>query len=80
MASGVFVNESGRILVSLFFWIGKRVTTLLPIFFLPQVGSILTNYGFGAGRHPPRGALYSGVWQAIYFGKRMTVLYRGSIQ
>ncbi|MEG4065732.1 protein kinase, partial [Microcoleus sp. Pol11C2] len=22
--------------------------------FLPQVGSILTNYGFGAGRHPPR--------------------------
>jgi hypothetical protein len=21
--------------------------------FLPQVGSILTNYGFGAGRHPP---------------------------
>ncbi|MEG4964880.1 MULTISPECIES: hypothetical protein, partial [unclassified Microcoleus] len=22
--------------------------------FLPQVGSILTNYGFGAGCHPPR--------------------------
>ncbi|MEG4587807.1 hypothetical protein QUA54_21695, partial [Microcoleus sp. MOSTC5] len=22
--------------------------------FLPQIGSILTKYGFGAGRHPPR--------------------------
>ena len=33
MASGIFVNESGRILVSLFFSIGKRVTILLPIFF-----------------------------------------------
>jgi len=53
MASGILVLESGRVLVSLFFWIGKRVTIMLRILFLPQVGSILTNYGFGAGCHPP---------------------------
>ena len=33
MVSGIFVNESGRMLVSLFVWIGKRVTIVLPIFF-----------------------------------------------
>jgi hypothetical protein len=37
MASGIFVNGSGRILVSLFFWIGKRVTILLPIAFLRKM-------------------------------------------
>jgi hypothetical protein len=46
MASGIFVNESGRILVSLFFWIGKRVTILLPIFFYHKLAQSLLTMGF----------------------------------
>jgi hypothetical protein len=41
MASGIFVNGSGRILVSLFFWIGKRVIILLPIFFYHKLAQSL---------------------------------------
>jgi hypothetical protein len=47
MASGIFVNDSGRILVSLFFWIGKRVTTLLPIFFYHKLAQSLLTMGLG---------------------------------
>jgi len=47
MASGIFVNESGRILVSLFFWIGKRVTILLPIFFYHKLAQSLLTMGLG---------------------------------
>ena len=53
MASGVFVNESGRILVSLFFWIGKRVTTLLPIFFYHKLAQSLLTMGLGRVVTPP---------------------------
>ncbi len=57
MASGIFVNESGRILVSLFFWIGKRVTTLLPIFFYHKLAQSLLTMGLGRVVTPP-GGLY----------------------
>jgi hypothetical protein len=53
MVSGVFVNESGRILVSLFFWIGKRVTTLLPIFFYHKLAQSLLTMGLGRVVTPP---------------------------
>ena len=53
MASGIFVNESGRILVSLFFWIGKRVTTLLPIFFYHKLAQSLLTMGLGRVVTPP---------------------------
>jgi hypothetical protein len=53
MASGIFVNESGRILVSLFFWIGKRVTILLPIFFYHKLAQSLLNMGLGRVVTPP---------------------------
>ena len=53
MASGIFVLESGRILVSLFFLDRQACNNSAAYLFLPQVGSILTNYGFGAGCHPP---------------------------
>ena len=53
MASGIFVNDSGRILVSLFFWIGKRVTTLLPIFFYHKLAQSLLTMGLGRVVTPP---------------------------
>ena len=53
MASGIFVNESGRILVSLFFWIGKRVTILLPIFFYHKLAQSLLTVGFRLVVTPP---------------------------
>ena len=53
MASGIFVNESGRILVSLFFWIDKRVTTLLPIFFYHKLAQSLLTMGLGRVVTPP---------------------------
>jgi hypothetical protein len=34
-------------LVSLFVWIGKRVTILLPIFFYHKLAQSLLNMGFG---------------------------------
>jgi hypothetical protein len=46
MVSGIFVNESGRMLVSLFVWIGKRVTILLPIFFYHKLAQSLLTMGF----------------------------------
>jgi hypothetical protein len=58
MASGIFVNESGRILVSLFFWIGKRVTILLPIFFYHKLAQSLLNMGLGRVVTPPGKGLY----------------------
>jgi hypothetical protein len=53
MASGIFVNESGRILVSLFFWIGRRVTILRPIFFYHKLAQSLLNMGLGRVVTPP---------------------------
>jgi hypothetical protein len=53
MVSGIFVNESGRMLVSLFFWIGKRVTILLPIFFYHKLAQSLLTMGFGLVVTPP---------------------------
>jgi hypothetical protein len=55
MASGIFVLESGRILVSLFFWIGKRVTILLPIFFYHKLAQSLLTMGLGRVVTPPAG-------------------------
>ncbi len=60
MASGIFVNDSGRILVSLFFWIGKRVTTLLPIFFYHKLAQSLLTMGLGRVVTPP--ALFGNVF------------------
>jgi hypothetical protein len=59
MASGIFVNDSGRILVSLFFWIGKRVTTLLPIFFYHKLAQSLLTMGLGRVVTPPGNFHYS---------------------
>jgi hypothetical protein len=53
MASGIFVNGSGRILVSLFFWIGKRVIILLPIFFYHKLAQSLLTLGFRRVITPP---------------------------
>ena len=53
MVSGIFVNESGRMLVSLFVWIGKRVTILLPIFFYHKLAQSLLTMGFGLVVTPP---------------------------
>jgi hypothetical protein len=53
MVSGIFVNESGRMLVSLFFWIGKRVTILLPIFFYHKLAQSLLTMGLGLVVTPP---------------------------
>jgi hypothetical protein len=53
MASGIFVNDSGRILVSLFFWIGKRVTTLLPIFLYHKLAQSLLTMGLARVVTPP---------------------------
>jgi len=53
MASGIVVLESGRILVSLFFWIGKRVTILLPIFFYHKLAQSLLTMGLGRVVTPP---------------------------
>ena len=57
MASGIFVNESGRMLVSLFVWIGKRVTILLPIFFYHKLAQSLLTMGLGLVVTPP-GPIY----------------------
>jgi hypothetical protein len=40
-------------LVSLFFWIGKRVTILLPIFFYHKLAQSLLTMGFGLVVTPP---------------------------
>ncbi|MEG4393057.1 hypothetical protein QUB30_11590 [Microcoleus sp. BROC3] len=40
-------------MVSLFFWIGKRVTTLLPIFFYHKLAQSLLNMGLGRVVTPP---------------------------
>ena len=53
MASDIFVNESGRMLVSLFVWIGKRVTILLPIFFYHKLAQSLLTMGLGRVVTPP---------------------------
>ena len=53
MVSGIFVNESGRMLVSLFVWIGKRVTILLPIFFYHKLAQSLLTMGLGLVVTPP---------------------------
>jgi hypothetical protein len=53
MVSGIFVNESGRMLVSLFVWIGKRVTIVLPIFFYHKLAQSLLTMGFGLVVTPP---------------------------
>jgi hypothetical protein len=53
MVSGIFVNESGRMLVSLFVWIGKRVTILRPIFFYHKWAQSLLAMGFGLVVTPP---------------------------
>jgi hypothetical protein len=53
MVSGIFVNDSGRILVSLFVWIGKRVTTLLPIFFYHKLAQSLLTMSLGRVVTPP---------------------------
>jgi hypothetical protein len=53
MALGIFVNGSGRILVSLFFWIGKRVTILLPIFFYHKLAQSLLTMGSKRVVTPP---------------------------
>ncbi|WP_216670728.1 hypothetical protein, partial [Microcoleus asticus] len=41
--------------VSLFFWIGKRVTTLLPIFFYHKLAQSLLTMGLGRVVTPPAG-------------------------
>jgi IS605 OrfB family transposase len=46
-ASVVFVSGSDRILVTLYFWIGKRVTILLPIFFYHNSAESLPSLGLG---------------------------------
>ena len=53
MASGIFVLESGRILVSLFVWIGKLVTILLRIFFYHKLAQSLLTMGFRRVVTPP---------------------------
>jgi hypothetical protein len=53
MASSIFVNESGRILVSLFFGIGKRVTIMLRIFFYHKFAPSLLTMGLGRVVTPP---------------------------
>ncbi|WP_445301731.1 four helix bundle protein [Microcoleus sp. MON1_C1] len=40
-------------MVSLFFWIGKRVTTLLPIFFYHKLAQSLLTMGLGGVVTPP---------------------------
>ncbi|NQE37137.1 hypothetical protein E5S67_04905 [Microcoleus sp. IPMA8] len=58
MASGIYVNESGRIFVSLFFWISKRVTILLPIFFYHKLAQSLLTMGLGRVVTPPGGTIF----------------------
>jgi hypothetical protein len=53
MASNIFVLESGRVLVSLFFWIGKRVTILLRIFFYHKLAQSLLTMGVRRVVTPP---------------------------
>jgi O-phosphoseryl-tRNA(Cys) synthetase len=53
MASDIFVLESGRILVSLFFGIGKRVTIMLPMFFYQKLAQSLLNMGLERVVTPP---------------------------
>jgi hypothetical protein len=53
MASGIFVNEFGKILISLFFSIGKRVTILLRIFFDHKLAQSLLIMGLGRVVTPP---------------------------
>ena len=65
MATGIFVNESGRILVSLFFWIGKRVTTLLPIFFYHKLAQSLLTMGLGRVVTPPGLETENLIWQRL---------------
>ena len=59
MVSGIFVNESGRMLVSLFVWISKRVTILLPIFFYHKLAQSLLTMGLGLVVTPPGLSPYS---------------------
>src|SRR4028119_691764 len=62
-ASVVFVSGSDRILVTLYFWIGKRVTILLPIFFYQNPAESLPRLGLGGVVTPSAidGLLYSSI-------------------
>jgi hypothetical protein len=67
MASGIFVLESGRILVLLFFLIGKRVTILLPVFFDHKLAQSLLTMGLGPVVTPQGDARVLRHYIAIFF-------------
>jgi hypothetical protein len=77
MASGIFVNESGRILVALFFWIGKRVTILLPIFFYHKLAQSLLTMGFTRVVTPP-GTTDAITFEAFIIRKLVLKLWKGA--